>query len=165
MSTLYELTADFAALDALLDDSGGEITDTIEVFLAELERNLEEKADGYAAYIRYLDAVAKVNREESQRLTVRARTAENRSQWLRDTFQRFMEQRQMRRLETERNTFTISAVGGKRPLEITDADDVPIELCEVRYEPNKEQIREKLEAGEEVPGARLAERKQTLRIK
>ena len=61
MSSLYELTEDLVALDRLLAELGGEVTEgtegqTLERWANEYEWKMRDKVDGYAALIRNLEA-------------------------------------------------------------------------------------------------------------
>ena len=79
MSTrrLYEIGADFLALEELLLESGGEWTPDVEALLLENEGNLEAKVDGYAALIREWEADAAKWKEEEARVAGHRKAREN----------------------------------------------------------------------------------------
>ena len=62
MPTLYAISDDIAALGALLEETGGELTPENEAafvaFEAEITSNLNGKVDGYCALIAEIDARA-----------------------------------------------------------------------------------------------------------
>lgn len=74
---LFEITADFEAMEELLLEAGGEVTPEVEALLAEMEANLEGKADGYAALIREWEADAAKWKEEEQRCAGHRKAREN----------------------------------------------------------------------------------------
>jgi len=50
---------------------------------------------------------------------------------------------------------TLSVRKGSTSVEIVDANDLPSQLCRLVFQPDKKAIKEHIEAGEDVPGARL----------
>lgn len=80
--TLYERTAALLALDAIIEDAGGEITPEQEAQLAELTGSVTEKAEAVAAKRLELSATAVACEEEAERLTRRAKALTARAQWL-----------------------------------------------------------------------------------
>lgn len=75
--TLYALTAEMAAIEDELYESGGELTPELEKELTETRESLERKVDGYNALYRKLDAAAENAASEIDRLRKLKRTAEN----------------------------------------------------------------------------------------
>ena len=76
--TLLDITEDLRALDALLEEFGGDISEpaaeaAVSQWVAELEANLGRKAEGYAALISELDARVEFRRSEARRLAERAK--------------------------------------------------------------------------------------------
>lgn len=55
----------------------------------------------------------------------------------------------------ERPAATVSRRSGSLSVQIVDPDSVPSQLCRVTTTPDKTAIKKQLEAGEDVPGARL----------
>jgi hypothetical protein len=65
----------------------------------------------------------------------------------------------------ERPAGTISRRAGSVSVQITNADDVPRQLCRVTYLPDKAAIKAQLEAGETVPGAELVRGDDTVTVR
>lgn len=168
--TLMELTADMQALDDLLCEVGGDITDptastAIEQWFSELDNGLQEKVDAYCSLIAEYEARAKVRQEEAERLANRARVDTEAARWLRQRMLLALGTRGMRKLETARFTVSVVRNGGKQPIDMHG--EVPADWCVTRTEvvPDRERIRAALEAGTALPFATLCERGERLAIK
>lgn len=171
--TLYKITDDLVALDELLAEVGGDVTDAeadaaIEAWLSELGEARDRKLDGYAALIRTIEARERVKRDEAARLAreadYEARAADRLKRRLADVFRRMG----WKSVKTDRFTVTLAGHGGKQPLVFRDsftADDCPPEYRRVRIEPDNEKIRAALESGASLPFASLGERGSSIRIK
>lgn len=77
MSSLYQISEELLALDALLYESEGEVTPEIEAWLTEYGDALAQKVDSTGGYIRSCEARAKAITEEVQRLQQRKTVEEN----------------------------------------------------------------------------------------
>lgn len=75
--TLFQLSADMAAIEDALWENGGEITEEIAAALQETESGLASKADGYNHLIRRFGSQADIIDAEIKRLTALKKTAEN----------------------------------------------------------------------------------------
>lgn len=75
--TLFQLTADMAAIEDALIESGGELTPEIEAALTETQDSLAVKVDGYNALIQKFGRTADVLKAEIDRLGKLKKTAEN----------------------------------------------------------------------------------------
>ena len=167
MTTLTGITDDLLALDALLDEHGGDVSDpaveaAVSAWMAELERSLADKADGYAAFIVELEARVRLRRDESQRLAARARVDERKCEYLRGRLLDAMRRTNTPVLNTSRYRLSIAKNGGVAPLVIVG--DVPSEWMRTKVEvsPDRERIREALDAGTRLPFASYGERGERL---
>jgi hypothetical protein len=163
--TLFDLTAEFQALLAKLDDAepgdDGAVAE-----LERIEADIRNKADGYCSLIRHYEALANACYLEAARLETRGVAFERKSDWLRQRLHDALLRLGETKLQTPTNTVTVCRNGGRPPLEIT----VPVEelpeayrVKETRYRPDK--ITKELEAGHHVPGCVLRERGTHLRMK
>ncbi len=73
---LYEITADLAKVNDLIDDADGEITPEVEEVLAGLEVALTDKVQGYVVVIRKITMEADALKAEEARLTKRRKNRE-----------------------------------------------------------------------------------------
>lgn len=161
MTTLNAITEDLLALDAILDDLGGDVTgheDVVAGWIEELTGNLRAKAESYASLISELENRAAYRKGEATRLAERAKIDQRKADWLRRMLRDAMQASGDRVIETDRYRLSVQANGGKAPLDLHDV--VPTDWCkvEVVQTPDKARIREALEAGEDLPFAALMER-------
>lgn len=170
--TLLDITADMAALDALLAESGGEITPdteaTLDAFFAETETNLAGKVDAYCALISEMEARAEVRKAEAKRLADRAKADERTSDALRERLRFVWETRRLGKVETDRFTVSLAKNGGKAPLDIRcGVDELPAWAVkrETVVTVDKDAIRSRLDAGEPLDFASLMERGTRINIK
>ena len=75
--TLFQLSADMAAIEDALWENGGELTPEIEQALTETEQSLAVKTDSYNALIRKFASQADVIDAEIKRLTALKKTCQN----------------------------------------------------------------------------------------
>ena len=172
MPTIYEISEDMAALDALLAETGGEITPEAEAafnaFEAELAANLHAKTDAYCALIAEIDARAAARKAEAKRLADRAKTDERTSDALRERLRFVWETRRLGKVETDRFTVSLARNGGKAPLDIRcGVDELPAWAIkrETVVTVDKDAIRSRLDAGEPLDFASLMERGTRINIK
>jgi len=172
MPTIYEISEDMAALDALLAETGGEITPEAEAafnaFEAELAANLHAKTDAYCALIAEIDARAAARKAEAKRLADRAKADERTADALRERLRFVWETRRLGKVETDRFTVSLAKNGGKAPLDIRcGVDELPAWAIkrETVVTVDKDAIRSRLDAGEPLDFASLMERGTRINIK
>jgi hypothetical protein len=173
--TLYEISSDLLALDELLSEVEGDVTDdeacaAIDAWLAELGSERNRKLDAYAALLRNYEALADVAETESLRLAELANARRKTAERLKTRLKEFFAQHNLTKLSTERFSFAVIKNGGKAPLLIPDSwlatpAAAPERFHRRRIELNKEDIRAALEAGELIPGCAIDQRGTHLRIK
>ena len=171
--TLLDITGDLAALDELIyeelegDISDPQVAQIVDEFLAELDADLKGKVDNYAAYITELLGRAEIRKREADRMAKRAKIDDELAFWLKIRLRGALESRRIKKLETARYRVSVANNGGKQPIDLHDPQAIPRALCRhvpEEWKPDLDQIRAKLAAGEEVPGAILMERGTHLRI-
>lgn len=166
--TLLDITDDIRALDDILAENGGDLSDPqIEAVLSEwendLEGDLETKLDSYAALITEWEARSEMRQVEAARLAKRAKTDAAAADALRRRLQFVFESRNLRPVETPRYRIALARNGGKRPLDIHG--EVPSDFLQIKAEPDKDKIRAALEAGQTLPFAILMDRGNRISIK
>lgn len=171
--TLLEITADMEALDALLDELGGDVSDpkveqAIDAWAAELDQDFRGKVDNYVALITTVQARADVRAAEAERLRKRSKSDENTAQFLRQRLKFVLESRGVTKLDTDRFRVSVAKNGGMLPLEVYDDGAVPAQYHRVIPEQrvvDNAAVRAALESGLDVPGARLGQRDTRLSIR
>lgn len=170
--TIFTISDDMAALERLLWETGGDITGEAETAVSawesELSANLTEKLDAYGGLISEIEARAAARRAESGRLADLAKADERAVASLRERLRMVFEARALGTVETPRYRFSLAQNGGKLPLDI-HADIADLPAWAVRRETmvyaDKDAIRGRLEAGEQLDFARLMERGNRISIK
>ena len=171
MPTLYDITSDMRAIDQLLDECGGDVSDervlqAIENWIAELDTNLRDKVDGYAAYVSELLAKAAARRAESKRLATLAKYNENAAERLKERLMWALQERDIKKVETPRYVVSWQNAGGKVGLDVQiPAEQLPMKYQKIEYSPANDSIRNDLEQGIEIEGCTLTERGTVLRIR
>jgi len=157
--TLYELSEEQLALDALVHMDEGEWTEETEELFSRLVAQLATKADDFGRYVRTRESVTAAIAEEEKRLAARRKAIEAHVKRLKE-YAVFALQR-MDRPKIEGDTFTL-AIQKNNPSLVVDVE--PEELPEdyVRIVPaslvaDKAAILRALKAGEEIAGCSLSE--------
>lgn len=173
MSTLYEIGQDMEALAALLEETGGDVSDeqagaALDAFLAESADALAEKLDGYGAIIREFEARAAFRKAEAARLAALAATDEGNVKRMKERLRWFFEAHDIPKVETPRFKFSLATNGGARPVSLAVPPEALPETYRVErvtYSANTEAIRAALEAGEPLEFAVLGERGRHVRVR
>lgn len=90
-NTLYALTEQMTAIEAMLEDNGGELTPELESMWDETRESLVQKVDNYNALVQKLDAYATNIKAEVKRLQALQKTADNSLKRIKDHIKAVME--------------------------------------------------------------------------
>jgi hypothetical protein len=161
--SLYEITSEMMRLLAAFDEHGNESTEfdsAIKEHAAALAEAFDAKADGYGQVISEVERRGEARRAEADRLKRLAEADEVLSQRLRMMLLEAMRSTGRTKVETERYRISVRQNGGKIPVIVEDETAIPAEYRGMRMltTVDKDSIREALEAGTAVAGARLGER-------
>ena len=123
MSSLYQLTEELVALDTLLADIGGDVSEgtegqTLEKWAAEFDWKMKTKVDAYGSLYKNMEADANELKAEIKRLSDRKRAIENRGARLLALAKFSMERLKTRKLEGVKFTISIQKNGGPEPIEV-----------------------------------------------
>lgn len=165
MASMYELTADWAAVLAMAQDPDVDpqaIADTLEA----IGGAIEDKAENTAIVMKELEAEAAKLKAEEQRLKDRRTKVENN---IMDIKQRLFDAMKMtgkEKFKTELFSFSIAKNGGKIPV-IVDVEtaDLPDDLVTIIEKPNLDAIAAYLEKHPESKYGHFGERGEHLNIK
>lgn len=171
--TLYAIGAELDALEDLLTEVGGDVTDAdaeaaIDQWLAESKDALRTKLDSYGALIREFEGRAALRKAEADRLRALAATDENNVRRMKDRLRWFFEAHEMTKVETARFKFTLSNNGGATPVEVRVPAETLPDWCRVEtlsYRADLDAIRRRLEAGEALEFAALGARGKHVRMR
>lgn len=149
MANLYELAKAIRDFDLEIDEETGEILNAAELDALELERS--EKIENIALWIKNLRADAEAYKREKESFAQKQKVAENKAERLREYLTSALDGE---KYKSDRVTISYRKSAA---VSVVDAGQIPVELWRLRSEPDKAKIREKLKAGEDVPGAVLEE--------
>lgn len=158
--TLYHIDEEQRRINAMLEETGGEITPEIEELMAVNEQNFVTKAENYGYAILHYKAIVAAVKAEKDRLDAIKKTAEN-------AIAR-MEERLVGAMQTfdkpkvEAATLKLSLRRSERVV-IDDENAIPADCKTVKVEISKTEVKRHLKAGESI-GAHLEEN-QSLQIK
>ncbi len=111
--SVFTIVDEMERLDALLEESGGELTDEIEAALKAVEGQFYEKAEKIGAYILSLVAHEATAKAEAQRLRELTKVRSNKVSRLKDYLKYMLESTGRDRVET--STFRIGLYQNSRP--------------------------------------------------
>lgn len=164
---LYEAGAASRELEAMLTESGGELTPDMDGhfdLLAQQAESLPACMDDVLSLVREIEARAEARKAEAERLRDRAKRDEAAAAWFKGKVLELMTAQGCKTMELPRWRVTAAMPGGKPALEIVG--DVPPEFTreEVRITPDKDAIREAIEGGATLPFARLVPKSPYLKV-
>ena len=175
MSSLYALTEELVALDKLLAELGGDVSEgtqgqTLEKWAEEFDWKMKEKVDAYGGLYQSLKADVDAITDEIKRLNDRAMVLENRGARLKALAKYSMDRLQVRKLEGVRFTIAIQKNGGKDPVEVlVQPEDLPdpYRREKIVISPDADAIRAGLEKKDPLleGKARMGERGESVRIR
>jgi len=183
--TLIGIGEDLLALEELLIEAGGDVTDeeaeaAVTQWLEENAGNLREKLDGYANLIERHDGLQKTRKAEAEKRAQLARVSENVIKRLRDRLLWFLTEYPttgmlptgksgLPKIDTDNHVISVANNGGKTPVSIRpgyDPGHIPNSpYVRVRYEWDTDAIRADLENGIKLDFASLGDRGKHVRIK
>lgn len=165
MKTLYEIREDHLTLIDELDtliNSGEEITpEQMDAINSKLEINskeFQEKAEAYAAVIAQKMAEARFLKDEAKKLIARAKAAENTADRLNERIAFAMDEQGIEKIELPHFRLRFHKSSS---VQITDDSLLPKQFVKEKTvsEPDKKAIKEAIDAGVEVPGAKIQNNK------
>lgn len=158
--TLYQISEDQRRLNAMLEETGGELTPELEEALAITEQNFVSKAENYGKAILHYKQMVAASKAEIDRIKAIQKTCENAiarmEERLRDAMILFDKPK------VEIATLKLSLRKSERVV-IDDENNLPADCIVVKTEVSKTEVKRHLKAGETI-GAHLEEN-QSLQIK
>lgn len=98
-------------------------------------------------------ALAEASNAAAKAIALRAKRIADRAAAKKRTLGMILDATGQKKVERPRGT--VSRLAGRLSVEITDEASVPSQLCKTTVAPDKAAIKKQLDAGEDVPGARL----------
>lgn len=160
--TLYQCAADVkAVLDAYFDDET-ERQDTIEAVIGQFE----VKAQSVAAYCLNMAATGDMLEAHIKAMQAKLKTCRAREGRLKDYLAANMKAAGIRNIEADNGSFAAKFAKNPPRVEIWDEAQIPDDMMRVKTvtEPDKTAIKAAIQAGQDIPGAKLVQ-DESLRIK
>ena len=104
--TLFQLNADMAAIEDALWENGGELTEELELALAETEQSIVKKTDGYISLLLSLAAQEKIMKEQKDRYAKLEKIAANAQKRIKERLDFNMETFGIQKLEGQTGKIT-----------------------------------------------------------
>lgn len=159
MATLYELTGTFKRINDTEGLDEETKADTLESI--DWSNEFEEKVENTAKVIKNKEASKKLIKEEIDRLTARYKSLDNDVVWLKKSMQEAFE---ITGHEKVKGLLFTVYMGKNQPSVVIDEELLPKKYFVIAKKPDKNAIKELLNAGKKVKGATLQESR-SLRIK
>lgn len=141
--TLYQISEEQQRLNAMLEESGGELTPEIEEALAINRDNLQVKAEGYATSILKYKAMAEMIANESKRLAAMKKTCENICDNMKKRLAKAMQDFEINGIEA--GTMKLS-LRKSTSVVIDDDLNIPADCIKVETSIDKTKVKEHLKA-------------------
>lgn len=162
---LYDLTAEFLHLQQILEDPEVD-SETIESYMAELDSEIEKKAEGYAMVIRNMEGSLVAVESEMNRLKAKKNLLEAGVDRLKTNLQTSMIATGKTKFKTDLFSFNIQKNGGADPVIVdVPVSDLPDDLVIIEEKPDKKAIAAYIKETGDLTYAHFGERGESLRIK
>lgn len=174
--TLWDIGSDMQALNALIEECGGDVSDpqveaAFDAMFAEMQRDEANKLEGYAQAIRMLEAEQAAAKAEAAEFAKKAQQRERQIDAMTERVKMYLAAQGRTEAKTARGrTFKIVKNGGMLPLKIDETATPEQAGIDSRFVKivkafDNAAIRAELEAGKEVPFARLGDRGTRITLK
>ena len=174
--TLYELGSEELRLAESLDACEGDLSkvEGLEAFLDQHAADLDAKLEGYVRLIRQLELEASGAKAEKEQWAAKEKSLAARADFLKGRLKEFLERTGQKEIRTATGrSIMLRPNGGSAPLVFTDlglASDYSLDPnfhdCTLtKIEWDKDRIRERLKAGDDLPFVVLGEPGNHLRIR
>lgn len=151
------IAAELQQIVAGLEANGGECDDETLAALQSWSAALEVKAESIAHVKLRLEADAGYWQQYEDAARAMRRSKEAAVKRLTDYLARCMQLAGVKSIKKDDGLFSISLVAGRASCQISDEKKLPFDMVDVieLIKPRKKEIQERLETGEQVPGASL----------
>ncbi len=162
---LYTIDNQIAALMSTADETGI-LDEDVARAIEELAISRANKLESLAAVIRSADLEAVAVQAELDRLQAKCNALKNRSKWIKEWIFASMKANGETKVDAGMFKLGIQKNGGKQPMQVyAEPEDPPEWAVKTTIAPNNDEIRKRLEAGEELPFAKLLDRGEQLRVR
>jgi len=160
--SLFEIGADMLAIDAMLEETGGElatpeIEQAITAWIEELAVNEATKLSNYVSYIRQLEMEAETAKQFAQHFQAKAKTRENRIKWLKEKMRDYLQMTGRKEAHTaDGEKVCVQKNGGATTIhydELIDVEAIDQKWIKIIKKLDEDKVKAALKEGEPVPFA------------
>ena len=156
MLSLQNIEEEISLMLSIPDaDLSEEQRTAMDSYLDELAGQEADKIDSFASFIRAESARAKYYREEAQRLSSKARVAEERIGFLKHRYLSTMQSAGLTKIQGNAYCVSIRHTPSVEVDDVDKLDDLYCRIIPARREPDKKILSEALKGGTVIPGCRL----------
>lgn len=137
------------------EETQGEIDPILDAFLEDIKNEIKEKSDSYKFVMDSLTARAQMLEATANKYLRVANALEKTNERIQSTIKEIMLRENIHILEGKDWTFKIVPTAGR--VEVWNEREIPASLTTVKttVTPNKDEIKKRIQLGEEVPGAKV----------
>ena len=157
LTSTIGIAAELQDIVARIESAGGECDDETLAALQSWSAALEVKAESIAHVKLRLEADAGYWQQYEDAARAMRKSKEQAVKRLTEYLARCMAMAGVKSIKKDDGLFSISLVAGRASCQITDEKKLPFDMVDVveLIKPRKKEIQERLEAGDQVPGAML----------
>lgn len=165
MAALYQLTDEFRAIENMIAENEGEVSEAEIIAMDDIKDDFKKKAESVAKMIQNFKGEQSAIKAEAQRLSKRASSLGNKIDWLKSYVKNHMIAMGFDKIKGEILSLTLRNV--KASVEITDENLIPDKLKEkvVAFKVDKAGCLEAYKAGEFIPGITVHDGNKSLTIR
>lgn len=165
MGRLYDLTADYAALQDMMEDVTEDNEQVIKDTFEAVSGEYNIKIENCCKVIKNLAGEKLAIKNERKRLELKEKTIDNRIEQLKDMIEESLRSLDLKTAGGDILKARIQKNGGKLPLIMdVDASELPDDYRTVTYKADSDKLRKVLESGETLVYCHLGERGEHLKI-
>jgi len=160
---LYNITEEFNALEEMLIEDGGEITETHDQLAGMVRGLLTQKTDNFVSFVQKLEDEAELASQHIKRLQAYKKARENAVERLKEYAGFCLDE-----IGENKIKGTLGEIAIRKPsmiVEVLDESLVDAMYLKTKVEINKAAIKEALKSGLEVSGAKMSEGKRSIQFK
>jgi hypothetical protein len=153
---IFELSQEYAEIEALLEESGGDLTPEIENRLVIAQSELQTKGEGYLSIIRKNESEIGVIDSEMERLARLKKVRQNKIAQLKERIIQAFTLYDIQKVSTATGSITLCK---SKSVEIEAENKIPAQFLKVKQTitPDKTAIKQAIESGVAVEGAEIKE--------
>jgi hypothetical protein len=161
--SLYGIAKEFEALEEMIYQDNGEVTEDHEELANYVNNLLTQKTDNFVSFVQKLEDEAEIAANHIKRIQAYKKARENAVERLKTYAHDCLE-----KLNTAKIEGTMGSIAIRKPATVVlieNEDDIPEDFASYSRSIDKTKVKDALKSGAEIPGARLADGKKSIQFK